>query len=199
LDLTQEEKVLALLNSGKGYLTAKLAREKGITNVTLQRMAKRGQIDRVARGLYIDADVMPDQFYVTQYRCPKAIFSHETALFLHGFSDRNPLQLMMTIPSGWNTKLIPNDNIMFFYSGASIFNMGAAEVETPYGLTVKAYDIERTICDCLRNINKLDKDLVLTALKFYMKDPGNDKSKLLEYATIFKIRGAVFKYMEVLS
>ena len=197
--MTQEEKVITLLNKGKGYLAAKIAREKGINNVTLQRMAKRGQIDRVARGLYVGADVIPDQFYVTQYRCPLAIFSHETALFLHGFSDRNPLQLMMTIPSGWNTKLIFNDDVMLFYSCASVFNTGEAEVETPYGLTVNTYDIERTICDCLRNINKLDKDLVLTALKFYMKNPGNDKSKLLKYATIFKIRDVVFKYMEVLS
>jgi hypothetical protein len=64
---------------------------------------------------------------------------------------------------------------------------------------VAVYDAERTLCDCLRSIDKLDKDLVLTALKRYMKTPGIDKAKLLEYAAVFKIRDTVLRYMEVLS
>ena len=64
---------------------------------------------------------------------------------------------------------------------------------------MKVYDAPRTICDCLRNVDKLDKDLILTALKRYMKDPSGDKAKLLEYAAMFKIRDMVLRYMEVLS
>ena len=106
---------------------------------------------------------------------------------------------MMTIPSGFNTRLITNDDMMIFYSKPNQVKLGAAETITPYGLTVTAYDIERTLCDCLRNVDKLDKDLVLTALKRYMKDSASDKAKLLEYAAVFKIRDIVLRYMEVLS
>ena len=196
--LTQEDKVLLLLDAHSGYLTAKTAQENGIYNATLLRMAERGIIDRAARGLYVGADIIPDPFFITQYRCPKGVFSHETALFLHDFSDRTPLRMMMTIPSGWNTKLLSSGDLNFFYCMQKNIRLGTVKKTTPYNLEVIVYDAERTICDCLRSIDKLDRDLVLTALKRYLKKPGSDRAKLLEYAAIFKIRNTVLTYMEVL-
>lgn len=196
--MTQDEKVLALLENGNGYLTARAARENSVCNVTLQRMAGRGIVDRAARGLYVSAAALPDQFFVAQYRCPKGIFSHETALFLHDLSDRTPLRLMMTIPSGWNTRLVSDGGVKFFYCAPKTMQIGAVKTTTVYGLTVTVYDAGRTICDCLRNVDKLDKDLVLTALKRYLKNPKSDKATLLKYAAMFKIRDTVLKYMEVL-
>jgi len=181
-----------------GYLTAKDARESGVDNKVLQRMAKLGLIERAAHGLYLGADVFPDPFFIAQYRCPKGIFSHETALFLHDLSDRNPLRIMMTIPAGWNSKLLSDNNMFFFYSTPKYMGLGACDVGTPFGVNVRAYNIERTLCDCLRYIDKLDRDLVLTALKQYAKHKDRDSSKLLEYASILRIRDTVYRYLEVL-
>jgi predicted transcriptional regulator of viral defense system len=197
--LTQEQIALDLLKNGNGYLSAKMAGENGVKPITLKRMEERGLVERVARGLYTGADIIPDPFFVAQYRCPQGVFSHETALFFHDFSDRTPFQLMMTISSGFNTRLISDSDMMIFYSKPKQAKLGAAEAITPYGLQVTAYDMERTLCDCLRSVDKLDKDLVLTALKRYMKDPAGDKTKLLDYASAFKIRDIVLRYMEVLS
>lgn len=190
--------VFALLKERGGYLTSKEARENGIENKTMQRIADLGWIERVAHGLYIGTEIFPDPFYITQYRCPKGIFSNETALFLHGLSDRNPLRLMITIPSGWNSKLLTDNNIIFFYSSPKKMDLGICETETPSGMKVKAYDVERTLCDCLKNIERLDRDLVLTALKLYVKSNNRDSAKLLEYATVLKIRDMVYRYLEVL-
>jgi predicted transcriptional regulator of viral defense system len=192
------ETVYALLKQRGGYLTSKEARENGVKNKILQRMAERGLIERAAYGLYIGADIFPDPFFIAQYRCPKGVFSHETALFLHGLSDRTPLRLMMTIPSGWNTQLLTDETMLFFYSGLKKMAFGLCEIKTPSGMKVKVYDIERTLCDCLRNIDKLDRDLVLTALKRYLKTTERDTAKLLEYATVLKIHDMVYRYLEVL-
>jgi predicted transcriptional regulator of viral defense system len=197
--MTQEEIALAVLNKNNGYLTAKEALSSGVQNTALRRMAKRGLIECVARGLYVGADTVPDPFYIAQRRCPKGVFSHETALFFNDLSDRTPFQLMMTIPSGWNTRLLSNEELVFFYSSPKRARLGTTEKETAYGHAVTVYDAERTLCDCLRSVDRLDKDLVLTALKRYMKTPGTDKAKLLEYAAVFKIRDTVLRYMEVLS
>ena len=193
------EKVYALLKERGGYLMTKEARANGVENKTLQRMADRGLIERVAYGLYTGADIFPDPFFVTQYRCPKGVFSNETALFLHDLSDRDPFKLMMTIPSGWNTQLLTDENILFFYNSPKKMGLGVCETETPAGMKVKAYDAERTLCDCLRNIDRLDRELVLTALKRYIKDRTRDSAKLLEYATVLKIRDMVFRYLEALA
>jgi len=193
------EKIFFLIKQYGGYLTSKKAKENGIENKTLQYMTKRGLIERAAHGLYIDADIFPDPFYITQYRCPRGIFSNETALFLHNFSDRDPIRLMMTIPSGWNSQMLTDDNMQFFYSKPKIMELGVCEVYTPSGLKVKVYDIERTLCDCLRNMDKLDRDIVLTALKRYIKSKDRDNAKLLEYASVLKIRDTVYRYLEVLA
>ena len=197
--MSQKETALSLLNDGNGYLVTEKAVSYGVNPVTLKRMEETGVIERVARGLYVGANTIPDPFFIAQYRCPKGVFSHETALFFNGFSDRTPFQLMMTIPSGWNTRLISSDDVLVFYCKPDFINIGVCEMVTSYGHKVNVYNIERTLCDCFRSINKLDKDLVLTSLKRYMKDPVSNKTLLLEYASTFKIRDAVVRYMEVLS
>jgi len=197
--MKQKDTVFALLKDNKDYLTTKMAGENGVSASTLKRLTDRGLIERAAHGLYVSTDIILDPFFVAQYRCPQGVFSHETALFFHDFSDRTPFQLMMTIPSGWNTRLLAKDDVMIFYSKPQYVKLGAEEIITPYGLPVTTYNIERTLCDCLQSIDKLDKDLVLTAVKRYMKDLKGEKTKLLEYAATFKIRDIVLRYMEVLS
>ena len=192
------EKVYSLLRERGGYLTMREARENGIENKAMQRMTDRGMIERVAYGLYASADVFPDPFFVAQYRCPKGVFSNETALFLHDLSDRDPLRLMMTIPSGWNSELLTDESFLFFYNSPKKMGLGVCETETASGMKARAYDIERTLCDCLKNIDRLDRDLVLTALKRYIKGGDRDSAKLLEYATTLKIRDMVYRYLEVL-
>jgi len=198
MTMNSTEKVYALLEKHGGYLTTNEARKNEITNKTLQRMADRGLVERVAHGLYVGADIFPDPFFVTQYRCPKGVFSHETALFLQDLSDRDPIKMTMTIPSGWNTKLLTDNGIIFFYSSPKKMGFGVCEVETASGMKVKVYDSERTLCDCLKHIDKLDRDLVLTALKRYIKGGERDNAKLLEYASSLKIRDMVYRYLEVL-
>jgi len=192
------DKIYSIIKQNGGYLTTKEANDNGIKNYMLFRMEKRGVIERVAHGLYVGTDTIPDPFFVLQYRCPKAIFSNETTLFLHNFSDRNPLRFMVTIPSGWNTPLLTDEEIYFFYSSPKKFELGVCEVQTSYGTRVKVYDIERTLCDCLRNIDKLDRDIVLTALKKYVRETNRDGAKLLKYAEVLKIRDIVYRYLEIL-
>ncbi|MDR0842806.1 MAG: type IV toxin-antitoxin system AbiEi family antitoxin domain-containing protein [Acidobacteriota bacterium] len=197
--MSGENEVQRLLEERNGYLTAKEAREHGVSNTVLRRMTERGQIERISHGLYVGADVIPDAFMLAQYRCPKGIFSHETALFLHDLCDRSPFRLTMTIPSGSGSRILKEKDFQFFYCKPELINLYIETVQTPSGVTVSAYDKERTLCDCLRQIDKLDRDLVLSAVKQYMASPERDNAKLLRCAEVFKIRAGIRSYMEVLS
>jgi hypothetical protein len=120
-------------------------------------------------------------------------------LFFHGLSDRTPLQLMMTIPSGYNTTLLRDKNTYrFFYGKPDIHSIGISRILSPYGNELRVYDKERTLCDCIKKKTVLDSDLVLTAVKQYMRENGTDFAKLLSYAELLKIRDTVKQYMEVL-
>ncbi|MDO5737819.1 MAG: hypothetical protein Q4P65_01020 [Eubacteriales bacterium] len=84
------------------------------------------------------------------YRLPRGVYSHESALFLHGLSDENPAKLVLTIPSGWNSSLLKeHDLYTFYYLKDELWKLGQVKVETPYGNIVTAYCKERTIAEML--------------------------------------------------
>jgi predicted transcriptional regulator of viral defense system len=198
--MTQKDLVKRLLKQNRGILSSGEAKEAGVAYKTLQRMFQDGEIEKLEQGLYMDPDQMEDEYLLTQYRCKKGIFSHETALYFHDLTDRTPFRLILTIPSGYNTRFLKEkEKYKFFYINDKLHTLGRITMETPFGHQVHVYDKERTICDSLKKKDQLDTDLVNEAIKRYMKTPGADYSKLLEYAEVFNIKDMVRKYMEVLT
>lgn len=194
-----KEAIAKLLKANNGTITAKDARLAGIDNKELQRLTNAGLLERISRGLYILASDMADEYLLAQYKCGKGVYSHETALYFHGLSDRTPIQLMITIPSGYNTALLKNKAAYrFFYCRPDIHSIGIATVLSPHGNELRVYDKERTVCDCIKRKDSLDSDLVVAAVKQYMREKGGDFAKLLIYADMLKIRNKVRQYMEVL-
>ena len=194
------EHVKKLLIKNNGVLKAADAKAAGIDNKVLQRLTESGELERIGQGLYLDATNIKDEYLIAQYRCTKGVFSHETALYFHNLCDRTPLRLMFTIPNGYNSRLLKDkDSYQFFYCKPELHGLGIMTIQSPFGNNIKVYDKERTICDCIKKKGKLDIDLVLSAVKQYMDERGNDYARLLKYAEIFKIRNTVKQYMEVLG
>jgi predicted transcriptional regulator of viral defense system len=200
-DVMAERKlVMELIKKYNGLVISSEAAAAGIKNKTLQRMHQSGELERVDYGIYMDPNQMVDEYFLTQYRCKKGVFSHETALYFHELADRTPFQMMLTIPSGYNTRLLKEkEKYKFFYVAEELHSIGEITMLTSYGNQVQVYDKERTICDCLKKKDQLDSDLVKVAVKRYMKTPGADYARLLRYAEFFKVKGLVQKYMEVLT
>lgn len=86
-DMMKNDRLHELIQKNNGILYASIARAMGIDNTLLQRMEESGELERIGRGMYIDADYMRDEYLLAQYRCRKGSFSHETALFFHELSD----------------------------------------------------------------------------------------------------------------
>ena len=77
--------------------------------------------------------------------------------------------------------------------------MGQEEIKSPFGHLIKIYDKERTICDCIINIDQIGRNIVLNAIKEYMYNTQErDIDKLYKYADKLKIKEKVKIYVEVL-
>lgn len=197
--MKDEEKVLELIKNNNGIVKTEELSKMNINTVSLTRLLRKGLIERVARGLYTSSNNIEDSYYIFQYKCPKAIFSHETALYFHDLSDRTPIDLMVTIPSGYNSRLLKASNYKFSYIKEDLHEMGVIEMKTPYGNNIRVYDIERTICDIIRDKNKIEKYQFTDALKRYAKLKVKDISKLYKYAEKLNIKEEVKQYIEVLN
>ena len=59
----------------------------GVTKDAFYRYIKERGLEKAAHGVYVSPDVFPDEMYLLQAQFPKAIFSHEAALYLHNLAD----------------------------------------------------------------------------------------------------------------
>ena len=75
----------------------------GFSKAVLSKYVSKGLLQRVRQGIYILNDAVHDDMYTLMLRSDNIIFSHESALFLHGFSNRTPFLHSVTIPT--NTSL----------------------------------------------------------------------------------------------
>ena len=56
---------------------------------------------------------------------------------------------------------------------------------------VRIYDRDRTICDVLRNMNKMDREIFNKAIQGYVKDPKKNVPNLMEYAKVLRVQKKV--------
>lgn len=181
-----------------GTITSAKANALGISNERLRLLTEASELERVAHGVYISPDEFLDKMYVAQIRRPNMIYSHETALFLHELTERDPISYSVTVPTGYNAKTITSEGITVYSIKREIHLVGAVQMKTMFGNKVTVYGLERTICDCIRSRNKLDIAIVTDAVKRYVKRSDKDLNTLMEMAEIFRITKPLRSYMEVL-
>ena len=82
----------SLIEQNEGLILTKNVTEAGIPRTYLSFLVKEGILERVAHGFYLTRDAFDDELYSLQARSDQLIYSHETALYLHDLTDRDPLQ-----------------------------------------------------------------------------------------------------------
>ena len=84
----------------------------------------------------------------------------------------------VTLPFGYSGALQKEKNVILNFVKRDILDLGAIEMESPFGIKIKVYDVERTICDIIKNKNKIDAEIFSNALKDYAKSKSKNLSKL---------------------
>lgn len=191
-------KLASIAKEHGGIIETKIAAQYGISKAMLYKLCKKNVIHRIVKGQYILADDMEDELLSISNRSKNIIFSHETALFLHGISDRTPFEHTITAPSGCIPSASIKSECKVYYIKPELFELGKIIMKTPSGNDVYVYDLERTICDVIRSRNKLGTETFLNALKLYAISPLKDLNKLYSYAKSMKIYNILRHYLEVL-
>ena len=79
-----------------------------------------------------------------------------------------------------------------------IFNLGVTYKKSPLGMKVKTYNLERTICDIIKDKDSLDVEIRNKAIKNCIKSKEFNANKMFEYAKKMKIYEKVKNYMEAI-
>ena len=189
-----------LIESNGGVISAANLQHAGIERIGLYALLANEILKKESHGNYVLTENEPDEYKIIQNRSEKLIYSHGTALFLHGMSDRVPHTLDITVPQGDNISRIKKtyQNTRFHYCKKELWHLGIMNVNTPMGYSVRVYDPERCICDLIRDKDNVDKQIYIQAIQEYFKGKCNPR-KIIKYAKEFNIESKVRNYMEVLQ
>lgn len=187
-----------IVNSGNGYLLTSQVLENGVSKPTLADYVSKRHMERVAHGVYLAEDAWPDDLYVLALTNSKIVFSHETALYLHGLMEREPKCISVTVRAGYNATHLRRKGIQVYQVQADVAELGVVEVQTNYGNMVRTYDPERTICDMVRCKATMDVQVFRYAMKEYMEGAHKNTNRLMEYARWFGIESVIRTYTEVM-
>jgi len=196
--MNTEHIVKQLLQKNEGWLTLKEVLDQGISKYEFYKFAEENELERAGHGIYITADVWPDSMYLIHLRSVQAIFSHETALFLHDMTAREPSHYSVTVKTGYNPHRLKEDGIKVYTIRKELHELGKSKIKTPFGHTVPVYDIERTLCDILRSRNGIEIQVFQDALKSYAKRKDKNLRSLLQYAEALNVSAILKPYLEVL-
>lgn len=177
----------AIAKTHGGIIETKIAAQHGISKAMLYKLCKEDKIHRIVKGQYILPDDMQDELLAISNRSERIIFSHETALYLHGISDRTPFEHTVTAPSGCIPSAAIKSECKVYYIKPELFELGKTTLRTPAGNDVPAYNLERTICDVIRSRNKLGTETFLAALKLYAANPKKNLNQLNTYAKQMRV------------
>jgi Predicted transcriptional regulator len=187
-----------LVADGNGYLITSQVLNNGISKPTLAKYISKRKMERVAHGVYLSDDSWPDELYQLHLSCQKIVFSHETALMLHGLMEREPRLTSVTVKVGYNATHLRKKGIRVYQVKAGIAELGVTNAVTAFGNTVRVYDMERTICDIIQRKEYMDIQVFQYALKEYMASRRKNLPNLMEYAKVLQIEDKVRTYTEVM-
>lgn len=189
-----EKKIKEFLNKNHGYITSKELEQIGFSRVLIPQLVKDEIIRKVAYGLYIDNNLIEDEYYILQKRISNIVFSYNTACYLLELSDRSPYKLDVTTI---RNKHIYED-LQIHYVTEDKFDIGIIQVTSPYGNPIKIYNAERCICDILKNSNSIDLEVYNKIINNYFKSKTKDLITLEKYAQKLNVSKKLKNIMEVL-
>ena len=192
------ESIIKMAKENNGTVTTAMVVAAGFSRGNIKYLVDKGMIEKSARGVYILPEVWDDEIFNLQNRFKRGIYSHETALFLWDLTDRTPNRYDMTFPANYNLTKPKKENIRCVQCKKALYDLGITEVKTPGGNTVKAYSIERTLCDILRPHSRVDIQIITEAFKRYAARSNKNIPALSEYAKILKVETKLRSYLEVL-
>ena len=196
--MNRQEQLDKLLAEDDGILQTSAVIAAGVPKPVFYQYIRQNDLEQAAHGIYVSRDAWVDGMYLLHLRCVQAVFSHESALFFHDLTDREPSLYSVSVQRGYSPTRLKADGITVYTVKKELYPIGITSAKTPFGHTVPTYDMERTICDLIRCRNDTEAQTFQDDLKRYTKRTDKNLSTLMRYAAQFRVEKVLRQYLEVL-
>ena len=183
----------------KGYFSVKELKEEGFTERQIRAMSEQGKLLKLKKGLYRNADMfLQDQSFLDVcYAMPYAVITGFSALTYYGLTTHIPQDISITIPSERKPPKMNYPIVKVFRQDISKSKQNIVQIKRGK-YSFKIYDIEKTVCEAIKNRNKMGMDTVKEVLGEYLKRKDNNMPKLYEIAKKCRVFDTLNKMLMIM-
>ncbi len=172
-----------------------------IPRVYLTRALRRGQLERIGRGLYglpgREVSAHGSLAEVAR-RVPKGVVCLLSALRFHGLTTQAPFEVWLAIE---NKAIAPKLDYpplrIVRFSGAALTE--GVEEHLVDGVTIRVTGVAKTVADCFKYRNKIGLDVALEALREAWQDKRMNSDDLWRYSKVCRVANVIRPYLDSLA
>lgn len=184
-----------------GVLRPRDLKAEGIPREYLRRMASRGLLERVGRGLYVLPRAPVTEHHTLVQVCkrlPSGVVCLLSALRFHEVTTQQPAQTWIAIDRKARRPAIRDLNVKVVrFSGPALTE--GVEVHAIEGVRVKVYEVAKTVADCFKYRRKIGVDVAVEALQDAWFSRRVTTDALWKYARICRVANVMRPYLETLT
>jgi predicted transcriptional regulator of viral defense system len=184
----------------RGTLRPRDLAERGIPRDYLDRLHRRGLIERVGRGLYAwpESDFSEHHSLVEAVQqVPQGVVCLLSALRFHELTTQLPHEVWLALPpKAWKPSVAYPPLRIVRFSGAALSE--GIERHPIEGTTIAVYGVAKTVADCFKYRNKIGLDVALEALRDCWRQKRCTMDDLWQAARICRMGNVMRPYLEAL-
>jgi predicted transcriptional regulator of viral defense system len=173
----------------------------GIPRVALTRAVRRGQLERIGRGLYgLMARSVSAHGTLAEVACrvPKGVICLLSALRFHGLTTQAPFEVWLAIGNKAAIPKIAYPPLRINrFSGVALTE--GVEEHIVDGVTIRVTSVAKTVADCFKYRNKIGLDVALEALREAWNGKRMSSDEVWHYAKIDRVANVMRPYLESLA
>lgn len=182
------DKVKEFMEKNGGIVKKSQLNELGIDYRRILDFVEKGDLIRLKNGYYTVrlSDFSEEELVGKLF--PDAVLSLESALYVYGYIQKKPYGWRLAVDKNTSKSRFKMDypKILPMYSEPETLALGVTEIRLGEA-SMKIFEKERLICDCLKYEEKIDHEIFKEGLMSYIRDPKKDIAKMMEYARERKV------------
>jgi predicted transcriptional regulator of viral defense system len=171
--------------------------QNGVTYHDLNGLLADSVIVKLKRGVYKWATTETDEWTEVARIVPNGVFCLLSAAFHHGLTTSVPSEHHLAIPDERKVALPDYPPIKLYYWNKIPYMLGASTCELE-GISIKVYDLEKTVCDIVRHRNKIGFEVLKEILKNYLDSKDRNLNHLHLYSKQLNIFNKVDELIKIL-
>ena len=193
LDVTR---IKELFYENHGYLHLKELKSYGLKLTDIRKLQEQAIIKRVESGLF-HWEGTSEFSYLTdvQSAVPDGVFTLSSALHFYQLIQKAPSICYVAVPIKHGNYMLPNyPKLQLLPMTKQYLEMGLTEVVME-DHTIRIFDLERTLCDCLKYRNRIFEDQIIEAFANYSRMPNKNLDLLWQYGLKMRMKLLLKRYM----